>query len=199
MVVGFSISGCQSKQLVSGTLKKAIKKRNPDAGLIFHSDRGGQYISISFSKLLREYGFEQSLSASGSPYDNAVAESFFSTLKKEELYRHDYRSVNEMKRAVAQYIEFYNQTCVHNYLGYLSWSPILIILFKIGDQFSLAGGYDYFVLKTISFRDSSVCRYSSVSSSASAFPNSPICANQFVIGKSVPICIRSAKPARQIS
>ena len=88
MVVGYTISRKESKQLVSSTLKKAIKVRVPEPGLIFHSDRGGQYISNSFISLLKKNGMEQSLSASGKPYDNAVAEAFFSIIKKEELYRH---------------------------------------------------------------------------------------------------------------
>lgn len=120
MVVGYSVSERESKQIVTGSLKKAILLRNPDAGLIFHSDRGGQYISNTLSKLLKKYGFEQSLSKSGQPYDNAVAESFFATLKKEELYRSRYKSVYEFTKAVAQYIEFYNNLRVHSYLGYLS-------------------------------------------------------------------------------
>lgn len=120
MVVGYSVSERESKQIVTGSLKKAILLRNPDAGLIFRSDRGGQYISNTLSKLLKKYGFEQSLSKSGQPYDNAVAESFFATLKKEELYRSRYKSVYEFTKAVAQYIEFYNNLRVHSYLGYLS-------------------------------------------------------------------------------
>ncbi len=120
MVVGYNISGKDSKQLVSSTLKKAIEFRNPKPGLIFHSDRGGQYISKSFVSLLKKNGMEQSLSASGKPYDNAVAESFFSIIKKEELYRHQYRSVYDFQESVVNYIDYYNNTRVHSFLGYLS-------------------------------------------------------------------------------
>ena len=63
---------------------------------------------------------EQSLSSKGTPYDNAVAEAFFSTLKKEELYRTDYRSESEFKRGLNEYIEFYNNTRAHAYLKYKS-------------------------------------------------------------------------------
>lgn len=120
MVVGYTISKRESKQLVSGTLKKAIEFRNPEPGLIFHSDRGGQYISNSFVSLLKKSGMEQSLSESGKPYDNAVAEAFFSIIKKEEMYRHQYKSVHDFQESVANYIEYYNKTRVHSFLGYLS-------------------------------------------------------------------------------
>ena len=120
MVVGYTISRRASKQLVSSTLKKAIENRKPENGLVFHSDQGGQYIANSFINLLKQNGMEQSLSASGRPYDNAVAESFFSIIKKEELYRNQYRSVHDFQESVKNYIEYYNNTRVHSYLGYFS-------------------------------------------------------------------------------
>lgn len=119
-VVAHRVSDHQSKQLVSSTLRIAIQNRKPPAGLIFHSDRGIQYTSKSFRSLLFENGMEQSLSSKGTPYDNAVAEAFFSTLKKEELYRTDYRSESEFKRGLNEYIEFYNKTRAHAYLKYKS-------------------------------------------------------------------------------
>lgn len=120
MVVGYTISHSPSKQIASSALKKAVLFRGPEKGLTFHSDRGGQYISNSFQNHLRSYGMLQSLSGSGQPYDNAVAEAFFATIKKEELYRHDYRSISEFKASVASYIDFYNKTRGHSFLGYLS-------------------------------------------------------------------------------
>ena len=120
MVVGYTVSGRQSKQLVSSALKKAIELRNPDVGLVFHSDRGGQYIANSFIALLKANGMEQSLSAKGRPCDNAVAESFFSIIKKEELYRYQYRGINDFRKSVDSYIEYYNERRVHSFLGYMS-------------------------------------------------------------------------------
>lgn len=120
MVVGHTISENQSKQIVSSAMKKAIEERKPALGLIFHTDRGTQYTSNSFVKLLEKNGIVQSLSDPGQPHDNAVAEAFFSTLKKEELYRSDYRSVNALKQSVAEYIEYYNSDRTHSYLGYNS-------------------------------------------------------------------------------
>lgn len=120
MVVGYTVSEHESKQIVSSALKKAIEFRNPQEGLVFHSDRGGQYTANSFLNLLKKNGMKQSLSASRKPCDNAVAEAFFSTIKKEELYRNQYRSVHEFVRSVDKYIEYYNAVRVHSTIGFLS-------------------------------------------------------------------------------
>ena len=81
-----------------------------------HSDRGAQYTSHRFKQLLHEHAVVQSFSNSGRPHDNAVAESFFATLKKEELYRKDYTSETDFKRCLASYIEFYNTQRPHRTL-----------------------------------------------------------------------------------
>lgn len=119
-VIAYRIAEHESKQLVNTTIKDAIANRHPPKGLIFHSDRGGQYMSKSLLKILSENDITQSLSTAGKPYDNAVAESFFSTLKKEELYRHDYKSINEFRCSVGKYIDFYNQVRAHSYLRFMS-------------------------------------------------------------------------------
>ena len=90
--------------------------RKPEAGLIFHSDRGAQYTSHRFQQLLHEQKCIQSFSNSGKPHDNAVAEAFFASLKKEELYRKDYSSEAALKQGVASYIEFYNTARPHRTL-----------------------------------------------------------------------------------
>ena len=87
-----------STQLITSAFKTAWEQRNPDAGLIFHSDRGAQYTSYRFRQFLHERSAEQSLSNLGKPHDNAVAESFFATLKKEDLYGKDYASEAAFKR-----------------------------------------------------------------------------------------------------
>lgn len=84
------------------------------------SDRGKQYMSCSFMKLLHEYNVKQSLSAPSNPHDNAVAESFFSTMKREELYRKDYHSDSDFMDSVRRYIEFYNTERPHTALNYKS-------------------------------------------------------------------------------
>lgn len=115
-IVAYSVSKKNSTQLITSTFKIAWEQRSPDAGLIFHSDRGAQYTSYRFRQLLHERSVEQSFSNSGKPHDNAVAESFFATLKKEDLYRKDYTSEAAFKRGLASYIEFYNTQRPHRTL-----------------------------------------------------------------------------------
>lgn len=116
-VIAHKVSRKNSTQLITSTFKMAWEQRSPKAGLIFHSDRGSQYTSHRFQQLLRERSATQSFSSPGHPHDNAVAESFFATLKKEELYRKDYTSEAEFKRGVDSYIEFYNCQRPHRTLG----------------------------------------------------------------------------------
>lgn len=94
----------------------ACETRQPNPGLIFHSDRGSQYTSHRLQQLLHEHGMVQSFSNSGRPHDNAVAESFFVSLKKEELYRKNYSSEKEFKQGIDSYIVFYNQQRPHRTL-----------------------------------------------------------------------------------
>lgn len=107
-VIAYKISKKNSTQLITSTFKMAWGQRSPEAGLIFHSDRGSQYTSHRFQQLLHERSVVQSFSNSGKPHDNAVAESFFASFKKEELYRKNYTSEADFKRGVDSYIEFYN-------------------------------------------------------------------------------------------
>ena len=112
-IVAYSVSKKNSTQLITSTFKTAWEQRSPNAGLIFHSDRGAQYTSHRFRQLLHERSVEQSFSNSGKPHNNAVAESFFATLKKEDLY---YTSEAAFKRGLASYIEFYNTQRPHRTL-----------------------------------------------------------------------------------
>ena len=88
--------------------------------LIFHSDRGTQYTSFSFQKMLKSFDIDQSFSPTGKPRHNAVMESFFSSLKQEELYRRRFHSVSEFKNSVNNYINFYNNERTHSALNYKS-------------------------------------------------------------------------------
>jgi len=94
--------------LITGTFKRAYEERCSPDNLIFHSDRGAQYTSNTFRKLLLSDHVTQSFSNPGKPTDNAVAESFFALLKREELYRRNYRSERESRESVDNYIQFYN-------------------------------------------------------------------------------------------
>ena len=119
-VVAFKISKRNSTQLTKATFKSAYLSRNPQSGIIFHSDNGSNYISISLCLYLKELGFVQSFSRSGKPHDNAVCEAFFRCMKSEELYRYKYKSEREFRKSVSDYVEYYNTQRPHTYLGYLS-------------------------------------------------------------------------------
>ena len=117
-VVGYRVSRTASTRLVTTTFRRAYAERGYPQSLTFHSDRGGQYISAAFSKLLQQYGVKQSFSASGTPLDNAVAETFFATFKKEEAYRREYTSERHFRKSVDEYIRFYNEIRPHQTLKY---------------------------------------------------------------------------------
>ena len=112
-VVGYKIGKKNSTQLAKSTFKLAYESRKPGKDLIFHTDRGTVYRSKSFCSYLQELNITQSYSRPYTPHDNAVMETFFSSLKREELYRTKYRSEKEFKTAVSDYIEFYNERRPH--------------------------------------------------------------------------------------
>lgn len=117
-VIGWKVSRNASTQLVTSTFKSTYEKREQPKDLTFHSDRGVQYTSAAFSKLLQKHHVKQSFSASGRPQDNAVAETFFATFKKEEAYRGDYSSEQGFRKSVEQFVEFYNEVRPHRTLAY---------------------------------------------------------------------------------
>jgi len=120
-VVGWSLNNRMSRQLVINALRMAIWRRQPLSGLIFHSDRGSQYCSNEFQKMLKIHGMVSSMSLKGNCWDNAVAESFFGSLKTERVFFSNYRTREEAKRDIVDYIEmFYNSYRRHSYLGYIS-------------------------------------------------------------------------------
>ena len=117
-VVSYRASQKQSTQLVTSTFKMAFQERGTPVALTFHSDRGGQYVSGTFRKLLIRCGVTQSFSQSGRPLDNAVSEAFFATFKKEEAYRRDYSSATDFRKSADEYIRFYNEIRPHQTLAY---------------------------------------------------------------------------------
>lgn len=120
-VVGWSMDSTMTRKLIIDAFNAAVDKEKPDEGLIFHSDRGVQYASYDYQDLLRKNGFIQSMSAKGCCYDNACAETFFASLKKDKLYGHKFKTRAEAKMAVVEYIElFYNSRRLHSTLGYKS-------------------------------------------------------------------------------
>ena len=118
MVVGYKIGKTNSTQLVKSALQIACRERQPDSNLIFHTDRGGNYRSKTMNDYIRSLNITHSFSRSHVPYDNSVMESFFSSMKREELYRTKYRSEADFRKAVDQYIIFYNTKRPHRKLQY---------------------------------------------------------------------------------
>ena len=120
-VVGWSMADHMRAELVSQALAMAICQRQPEAGLIMHTDRGSQYGADSYRQLLRQHGIEPSMSRKGNCWDNAVAESFFHTLKTELIYLEDFDTHEQAQTAVFEYIEvFYNRQRCHSANGYLA-------------------------------------------------------------------------------
>lgn len=119
-VIANNLSSKADSQLVIDTFKEAYAKRYPK-GLMFHSDRGVQYTSMTFRKVLDNCHVVQSFSKKGHPYDNAVAECFFKYLKLEETDRRIYKDFNELKVSVSTYIDgYYNRKRPHTTLGLLT-------------------------------------------------------------------------------
>ena len=120
-VVGWSLSSHVDSELVQGALEMAIGRRHPQAGLIHHTDRGSQYASHAYRDILRDHAMVCSMSGKGDCLDNAVAERFFGSLKRERTSNRHYETRQEARHDVIDYIEmFYNSTRLHSYLGYTS-------------------------------------------------------------------------------
>jgi putative transposase len=120
-VVGWSMKKRMKKDIVLDALFMAIKNRNPINDIIIHSDQGSQYTSGDWAKFCDDNNLIPSMSRRGNCWDNAVAEAFFSNLKKERIRKHIYKTRNDARKDIFNYIEmFYNPKRRHGYLGYLS-------------------------------------------------------------------------------
>ena len=118
-VVGWAMDRSPGQVLHVGALRMALQHRRPAPGLIHHTDRGTQYNTPTYRALLQEYGVKASMNGRKVPQDNAVAESFFSTLKNELIHHCDFRTRDEASSAIFSYIEmFYNRKRLHQSLGY---------------------------------------------------------------------------------
>lgn len=121
MVVGWSLSRRNDEELVTSCLNKALESRRPGLGWIHHSDQGSTYMAQGYATVVKQMGGRQSLSAPASPRDNAHMESFFHTLKFEEVDRNRYESFLEAKTSLETYIQqIYNQERIHSSLGHIS-------------------------------------------------------------------------------
>ena len=117
-VIAHRVSPKNSTYLVTSTFRQAFQSRNAPQSLIFHSDQGAQYTSKAFRKLLRMNKVVQSFSKSGQPHDNAVMESFFASMKREEIYRTQYKSEQQFMKSVTSSNKFYNTQRPHSTLNY---------------------------------------------------------------------------------
>jgi len=120
-VVGWAVSANIDTDLVSDALNRALLSRSSVTGLIHHTDRGSQYASDDYQRLLKKAGIVCSMSRRGNCYDNAVAESFFATLEFELLKQETFTTHHDAKKAIDDYISvFYNHQRQHSHLGYIS-------------------------------------------------------------------------------
>jgi len=118
--VGWAMGRRLGTELTLAALGMALKRRQPASGLVHHSDRGVQYAAKDYVALLRSYGFQISMSRRGNPFDNAMCESFLKTLKYEQVYREDYRVLEEAEPGMEHFIDdIYNEKRLHSALGYL--------------------------------------------------------------------------------
>lgn len=121
MIVGWAMAEHMRSELVLNALQMGLHCRRPEPGLIHHSDLGSQYVSLAFGQQARDAGIAVSMGSRGDCFDNAVAESFFATLKKELVHRQAWPTRRELSTEVFEYIEgFYNRHRRHSTLGYLT-------------------------------------------------------------------------------
>jgi transposase InsO family protein len=117
-IVGWALANHMRAELVSDALKQALGSRDTVPDLIFHSDRGSQYCSHDYQKILREHGLQSSMSGKGNCYDNAVVETFFKTIKAELVWRRTWETRRQAETTIFQYINgFYNPRRRHSALG----------------------------------------------------------------------------------
>jgi len=119
-VIGWALDRTLEAELTLQALRVALAQRRPVPGLVHHSDRGVQYASRDYTRLLQDHGIQISMSRKANPWDNAACESFIKTLKYEEVYRTEYRDLAEARASIGVFLEkVYNQKRLHSALGYL--------------------------------------------------------------------------------
>ena len=118
-VVGWELDRTLAARLATAALEKAIAERKPSPGLVHHSDRGVQYASDEYGRILNKSGMISSMSRPANPYDNASCESFMKTLKREEIYANEYQDLDDLRTNIEAFIEqYYNRHRLHSALGY---------------------------------------------------------------------------------
>ena len=120
-VVGWALDRTLAIRLTMGALEQAIERRQPEPGLVHHSDRGLQYASAEYVAILEKHRMVPSMSRPANPYDNASCESFLKTLKREEIYANKYDDLEHLRANIEEFIEqYYNRQRLHSALGYRS-------------------------------------------------------------------------------
>jgi len=119
-LVGWAFSDVRNSNLTIAAFNMAVRRENKPRGLIFHTDRGIEYVSSQFQNRLREFDMVSSMSRKGRCTDNAMAESFFHSLKTEKVHHKRYLTKSDAKKDILNYIDFYNQERLHSSLDYLS-------------------------------------------------------------------------------
>jgi putative transposase len=119
-VIGWALGRRLEADLAVMALRMALIERQPELGLVHHSDRGVQYASQDYTEMLKQHKATISMSRKGNPYDNAACESFMKTLKYEEVYRNEYRDFHDAHASIGEFLErVYNRKRLHSALGYL--------------------------------------------------------------------------------
>ena len=119
-VIGWALGRTLEAGLAVAALRMALGQRRPQPGLVHHSDRGVQYASLDYTTLLGQHKVQISMSRKGNPYDTAACESFMKTLKYEEVYRNEYRDLDDAYAQIGEFLErVYNQQRLHSALGYV--------------------------------------------------------------------------------
>jgi putative transposase len=118
-VIGWALERTLEDELTLAALRMALSQRAIQPGLVHHSDRGSQYASKDYTDLLKANSIDISMSRKGNPWDNAACESFMKSLKYEEVFRNEYRDLNEARRSITRFLEqVYNEKRLHSALGY---------------------------------------------------------------------------------
>jgi putative transposase len=120
-VIGWALERTLEAELPLAALRMALRRRQPGPGLVHHSDRGTQYACLAYTDLLKAHEVSISMSRKSNPWDNASCESFIKTLKYEEVYRNEYRDLNDARACIGEFLErVYNERRLHSALGYMS-------------------------------------------------------------------------------